>query len=88
MCYISLDYKWKSRLVSFFLKTLCFFDAFLLFLKNLAATWATCKSHFIINTETGILRVFQTSNDYIVSDKHLDDKGWSQCKVLVLFFLS
>lgn len=48
---------------------------FLLFLKNLAATWTTCKSHFIINSETGILRVFLTSDDGVISDKHLADEG-------------
>lgn len=42
---------------------------FLLFLKNSAATWATCKS------ETGILTVYLTSDDDdVVSDKHLADK--------------
>lgn len=43
---------------------------FLLFLKNSAATWATCKS------ETGILRVYLISDDDdVFSDKHLADKG-------------
>lgn len=43
---------------------------FLLFLKNLAA-----NSHFIMNSETGILRVFLTSDDGVVSDKYLADEG-------------
>lgn len=52
---------------------------FLLFLENLDATWAICKSHFIINSETGILRVFLTY-DGVVSGKYLADEGslkWS-----------
>lgn len=48
---------------------------FLLFLKNLAATWTTCKSHLIINSKTGILRVFLTSDNGVISDKHLADEG-------------
>lgn len=48
---------------------------FLLFLKNSAATWATNKFHFIINSETGILRVYLTSDDGVVSDQHLADEG-------------
>lgn len=59
---------------------------FLLFLKNPAVTWATCKSHFIINSETEMLRVFLASDDYVVADKHLGDEGWRQCKA-VLFLL-
>jgi len=57
---------------------------FLLFVKNLAATRATCKSHLIINREAGILRVFPIHDDYVVSDKHLNAKGWRQCKTVLL----
>lgn len=47
---------------------------FLFFLENLDATWAICKSHFIIDSETGILRVFLTY-DGVVSGKYLAGAG-------------
>lgn len=46
-----------------------------LFVKNLAATWAAWKSDFIMSSEMGILRGFLTSDDHVISDKHLGDEG-------------